>query len=88
MACSALALSAVRAAGDPAGGAFVDSRGGPRLLEATTSRPLGGVVTSTPAVEFPEGDVVVAGRGLDNALWLYDGRSATPGWRSLGGYIL
>jgi hypothetical protein len=88
MACSALALSAIRAAGDPAGGAFVDSRGGPRLLEATTSRPLGGVVTSTPAVEFPEGDVVVAGRGLDNALWLYDGRSATPGWRSLGGYIL
>lgn len=88
VACSAMALSAVTDPGDPASGAFVDSRGTPKLLESGGSRSLGGAVTSTPAVQFPGGAVVLAGRGLDNALWLYDGRSGTPGWRSLGGYVL
>jgi hypothetical protein len=88
MACSALAMSSVRGSGDPAGGAFVDSRGAPRLLETTGSRSLGGQVTLTPAVEFPSGGVVLVGRGTDNGLWLYDGRSGTPTWRSLGGTVL
>jgi hypothetical protein len=31
---------------------------------------------------------VVAGRGLDDALWVHDGRSGGSGWRSLGGHLL
>jgi hypothetical protein len=88
MACSALALSPVRRLGDSAGGAFIDSRGAPRLLEATGSRTLGGVVTSTPAVQFFGGEFVLVGRGSDGALWLYDGRSGASGWSSLGGYVI
>ena len=88
-ACSALALGSVRDAAAPASGAFVDSRRTPALLEANGSRSLGGAVTSTPAVQFPGGsDFVLAGRGLDNALWVYDGRAGGTGWRSLGGYVL
>jgi hypothetical protein len=88
MACSAVALGAGRVSGDPASGAIVDSRNTPTLLEPTGSRALGGAFRSNPAVKFFGSQFVVVGRGLDNALWLYDGRSGGSGWRSLGGYVL
>jgi hypothetical protein len=88
MACSAVALGAGRVSGDPASGAIVDSRNAPTLLEPTGSRSLGGAFTSNPAVQFFGSQFVVVGRGLDNALWLYDGRSGGSGWRSLGGYVV
>ena len=88
MACSAVALGAGRVSGDPATGAIVDSRSAPTLLEPTGSRSLGGAFTSNPAVKFFGSQFVVAGRGLDNSLWLYDGRSGGSGWRSLGGYVV
>ena len=88
MACSAVALGAGRVSGDPATGAIVDSRNAPLLLEPTGSRSLGGAFTSNPAVKFFGTQFVVVGRGLDNALWLYDGRSGGSGWRSLGGYVV
>lgn len=88
VACSAVAMSTVRLTTDPAQGAFIDSRGTPRLLRAEPPHPLGGAITSTPAVQFFGSGFVVAGRGLDNALWLYDGRAGGSGWRSLGGYVV
>ena len=88
MACSAVALGADRVSGDPAAGAILDSRNTPKLLEPSGARSLGGAVTSTPAVKFLGSQFVVVGRGLDNALWLYDGRSGARGWRSLGGYVV
>ena len=69
----------------------MDSYGTPRLLDsagAYAAQWLGGVITSTPAVAFAEHEFVFVGRGLDNALWLYDGRAGGSGWRSLGGYVL
>jgi hypothetical protein len=86
--CSAVALGAGRVSGDPATGAVLDSRSTPRLLEPSAARSLGGVLTSTPAVQFFGTDFVLVGRALDNALWLYDGRSGGSGWRSLGGYVV
>jgi hypothetical protein len=88
MACSAVALSADRVSGDPAAGAILDSRNTPKLLEPSAARSLGGAFTSTPAVEFLGSQFVVVGRGLDNALWLYDGRTGGSGYRSLGGYVV
>ena len=88
VACSAVALGAGRVSGDPAAGAILDSRGAPRLLEPTGARTLGGALTSTPAVQFFGTQFVVAGRALDNALWVYDGRAGGSGWRSLGGYVV
>jgi hypothetical protein len=85
--CSALALSSTRAATDPAVGAYLDSRGAPRLLDTFGSRSFGGTFTSTPAVQFAGRDVVIAGRGGDGALWLYDGRAGRSRWVLLGGRI-
>jgi hypothetical protein len=86
--CSAVALGASRVTGDPAGGVLLDSANAPRMLEPASARSLGGALTSTPAVQFPGGEYVVAGRGTDGSLWLYDGRTGGSGWRSLGGYIV
>lgn len=89
VACSGMALPSSFWSGDPAAGVVLDRSGTPNLLEPGGARSLGGVVTSAPAVEFLGGDdFVVAGRGLDNALWVHDGRSGASGWRSLGGYLL
>jgi hypothetical protein len=89
VACSGVALGSFSSAGDPAAGVALDSRRAPNLLEPQGARSLGGVVTSAPAVEFFGGtDFVVAGRGLDDALWVHDGRSGGSGWRSLGGHLL
>jgi hypothetical protein len=88
LACSALVPAPVRAATDPADSVFLDSQGTPRLLSATGSRSLGGVMSSTPAVEFPSGDVVLVGAGRDHSLWLYDGRTGGNGWVGLGGYVM
>jgi hypothetical protein len=89
VACSGVALGSFSSAGDPAAGVALDSRRAPNLLEPQGARSLGGVVTSAPAVEFFGGtDFVVAGRGLDDALWVHDGRSGGSGWRSLGGRLL
>jgi hypothetical protein len=87
LACSALVQAPVRAATDPADSVFLDSQGTPRLLGANGSRSLGGVMSSTPALQFPSGDVVLVGAGADHSLWLYDGRSGGHGWTPLGGYV-
>jgi hypothetical protein len=89
--CTAVALDQVSVDSDIALGAWVDSYGTPRLLDsagAYAAQWLGGVITSTPAVAFGEHEFVFVGRGLDNALWLFDGRAGGSGWRSLGGYVL
>ena len=91
MSCTAVAMDTVSADSDIALGAWVDSSGTPRLLDSSgayAAQWLGGVITSTPAVAFGEHEFVFVGRGLDNALWLYDGRAGGSGWRSLGGYVL
>ncbi|WP_369139687.1 M12 family metallo-peptidase [Modestobacter versicolor] len=90
VACSALALSPVSTAADVATAAYLDSAGTPRLLDAAgRSQALTGAFTSNPAVQFPSGGFALVGRGMDNALWFYDGRSGgAGGWVSLGGYVL
>jgi len=85
--CSALVLGPARAATDPADGAYLDGVGVPQLLDGPVSRSLGGRLTATPAVRFEGGDVLLAGRGGDSALWLYDGRPGGNGWVSLGGSL-
>ena len=87
IACSALALDPRVAAGDPTRGAYVDSRGAPAVLQGSQVTSFGGALTSTPAVSFSGGGYLVAGRGTDNALWIYDGRTGGSGWRSLGGAV-
>ena len=88
VACSAIALPPERAATDPAFGTFVDNSGTPRMLESSWNRSLSGAFTSTPAVLFAGEDVLVAGRGTDNALWVWEGGPGYGSWRSLGGYLL
>jgi hypothetical protein len=85
--CSGLVPSAARAASDPADGAYLDSDGVPQLLDGGVSRSVGGRLTANPAVQFEGDDVLLAGRGGDGALWLYDGRPGSSGWVSLGGRI-
>jgi hypothetical protein len=87
-ACTAVALDQVSVDSDMALGAWVNAYGTPRLLESTGSRYLGGGITSTPVVAYGSDEFVFVGRGLDNALWLYDGRAGGSGWRSPGGYVL
>jgi hypothetical protein len=86
--CSALAPAPARAAADPADGAYLDSYGGPQLLDGAASRWLGGRLTANPAVLFQGADVLLAGRGGDGGLWLYDGRPDHSGWVGLGGFLL
>ena len=86
--CSALALAPARAAADPADGAYLDSYGGPQLLDGAASRSIGGRLTANPAVLFQGADVLLAGRGGDGGLWLYDGRPDHSGWVGLGGFLL
>jgi hypothetical protein len=89
--CTAVALDPVSVDSDLALGAWVDQYGTPRLLDSGGSYGpawLGGVITSTPAVAYTDSAFVFVGRGLDNALWLFDGRPGGSGWRSLGGYVL
>jgi hypothetical protein len=85
--CSALAVTATRSATDPGQGVYLDARGTPRVLEAVVSRGIGGLLTATPAVSFIQNELVVAGRGGNGALWLYDGRAGRNKWVSLGGRI-
>jgi hypothetical protein len=85
--CSALALDPERSETDPADGIYLDATGAPQLLDGAVSRPLGGKLTTNPGVAFDGGDVLLAGRGGDGALWLYDGR-AGRGWVKLGGGIV
>jgi hypothetical protein len=85
--CSALAMGPTRAVTDPARGVYLDLNNVPRLLEGWGSRSFGGSFTSTPAVHFSVNDVLVAGRGSDGALWLYDGRAGRKRWVNLGGRI-
>jgi hypothetical protein len=89
--CTTVALDQVSVDSDMALGAWVDQYGTPRLLDSGGSWAgvwLGGVITSTPAVAYTSDEFVFVGRGLDNALWLFDGRAGGSGWRSLGGYVL
>jgi hypothetical protein len=85
--CSTLAMAAVRGTADPADGAYLDSYGFPRLLDGATSRSLGGQLSANPAVLFDGTHVLLAGRGGDGRLWLYDGRVGS-GWVGLGGFLL
>jgi hypothetical protein len=78
--CSALAMGPARAATDPARGVYLDLKNVPRLLEGWGSRSFGDSFTSTPAVHFNMNDMLVAGRGSDGALWLYDGRAGHKRW--------
>jgi hypothetical protein len=93
--CSSFAMSAVRAGDDPTHGAYLGWAGLTTVYTRGYSSHLSGTFTSNPAVSFfSDGNLLVAGRGLDGALWVFDTR--TPGgpflwnhtWTSLGGYIL
>ena len=86
--CSALAMAPERAATDPADGAYLDGNGVPHLLDGAVSTSLGGRLTANPAVQFVGDDVLLAGRGGDGSLWVYDGRPGHSGWVGLGGYLL
>jgi hypothetical protein len=81
-------MDPLRSSTDPADGAYLDGAGGPRLLDGWSSHPLGGWLTANPAVRFLGPDVMLAGRGGDGSLWLYDGRPGHAGWTGLGGYLL
>ena len=86
--CSGLGAAATRDSAAPAQTAFLDSRASPLVLDgAGAVQPIGGGLTSTPAVESAGGGFLVAGRGGDNALWVYDGRPGGSGWLSLGGSL-
>ena len=93
--CSSFAMGAVREGDDPVRGAYLDRANRPLIHGGGESTAVGGMFTSNPAVtSFPGGNALVAGRGLDGALWVFDTR--TPGgpglanhsWQSLGGDIL
>jgi hypothetical protein len=87
--CSGLVMSAVRSAADPTRAVFLGRAGAPWVYRSGWGWALGGAFTSTPAVEHVgSNNYVLVGRGLDNALWIYDARSGPWGWRSLGGYVL
>jgi hypothetical protein len=88
VACSALAMTAVQSPTDAGEGVFLDWAGQPRVLDLQVASGLGGGLTSNPAVVFGSSDVLVAGRGNDGALWLYDGRAGLNRWVSLGGRLL
>jgi hypothetical protein len=91
--CSSFAMDAVRAGSDPTRGAYLWGRT-PVIYRGPWSTHIDGTFTSNPAVAFfSDGNALVAGRGLDGALWVFDTR--TPGgpnlwdhtWQSLGGYL-
>ncbi len=84
-ACSGPAFAARSGDGDQVVVAFRDWSGG--LTVAGT--PVGGVITSSPALlQDPVGPGVSAlARGADNALWIYRGTPGSGGWSSLGGYL-
>ena len=87
--CSSPALATVQVPGAAAEAAYLDSSASPRVLDAGGAElSIGGRLTSTPAVDSAAGSFLVAGRGGDNALWLYDGRPGGAGWMSLGGRLL
>ena len=86
--CSALSMATARGAADSGDGIYLDAGGSPQLLDGAASRALGGQLSANPAVRFAGADVMLAGRGGDGSLWVYDGRPGHPRWTGLGGYLL
>jgi hypothetical protein len=91
--CSSFAMPAVRAGWAPTHGVFLDWGNAPIVYDGWRTY-IGGTFTSNPAVTyFSDGNLLVAGRGQDGSLFVFDSR--TPGgpflwdhtWQWLGGYI-
>ena len=84
--CSAPAYGARSGDGVGFTPAVTDSDGGAAVTGGGSTDYPGGILLGSPALTTPgASEFAVLGRGVNNALWVYDARRPAAAWRNLGG---
>lgn len=85
--CSAVAYATRSGDGSGFAVGYVGYEGRSSVFDGS-AHLLGGTLTGSLALVTPgQQGYAVLGRGVDRGLWIYDARSGSGGWRSLGGTL-